>query len=122
MAKTVLVADDEESIRALIAALLNSTDRYRVVMAEDGDQAIEKARAEKPDVVLLDVRMPMKDGYEVCRTLKTDASTSHIRVIMLTAMAQEYDRALAMRSGADAYLPKPFSLKALLDKVQEMLS
>lgn len=121
MPRKVLVADDEESVRALIVAVLDSTRLYDVIVAENGDQALALARARRPDLVLLDVRMPMRDGYDVCRKLKGAQDTCHIKVVMLTALAQEHDRTAAIQAGADAYLAKPFALSTLLDKVGEVL-
>ena len=118
----ILLADDEEAIRSLVAATLENPERYTVLLAEDGDQALEMAMRERPELVLLDVRMPHKDGFEVCRELKADSRTAHIKVIMLTALTLDEDRDKACNSGADEYFTKPFSPLALLSKVEDILA
>ena len=122
MTKKVLLADDEVMIRTLIAATLEFDERYQVLVARDGEEALTTAQREKPDLVLLDIMMPERNGYEVCRALRGDLETAHIKVIMLTALAQESDRSKALEAGADDYFTKPFSPRALLEKVEEVLS
>jgi DNA-binding response OmpR family regulator len=92
------------------------------VTASDGEEAIAVAKAQKPDLTFLDLLMPKKDGIAVCRELRADPETKHIKIIMLTAMSQEADRMTALSVGADGYMTKPFSPKALLDKAKEMLA
>lgn len=121
MVKKVLLADDEERILGLVQATLGADTRYEVILATDGEEALRACREERPDLVFLDLLMPKMDGYTVCRELKASPETSGIRVVMLTAMAQEADRRTAMRVGADDYMTKPFSPSALLSKVEEML-
>ncbi|MFQ5872431.1 MAG: two-component system response regulator [Dehalococcoidia bacterium] len=122
MTVSVMLADDEEEILALLSATLGHSGRYRLLMAREGKEALDIARKEKPDLLFLDIMMPKKDGYEVCRALKSDPATSAIKVIMLTGLAQEADRSKAMEAGADGYFTKPFSPTALLEKVNETLS
>lgn len=119
--KRLLIADDEEGIRELLVATLSHDDRYEILLARDGEEALNTARAEVPDLVFLDVLMPKMDGYSVCRELKRNAETSSIKIIMLTAMAQEADRQLAIDAGADDYFTKPFSPTALLNKMESAL-
>ncbi|MBI4289392.1 MAG: response regulator [Chloroflexi bacterium] len=121
-ARKILLADDEEPVRALLAATLNGGSGYKVLEARDGIEALEVARVERPDLVLLDVMMPGMDGLEVCRCLKADPETDGIAVIILTAMAQDADRARALEAGANGYLTKPFSPSALLAKLEETLA
>ena len=121
MAKKVLLADDEEDILMLVSATLGGDDRYDLILARDGEQALNRAREERPDLMFLDVMMPKKDGFEVCAELKADDTTSDIKIVMLTAMAQELDKEKAEAAGADFYFTKPFSPTALLDKVEELL-
>ena len=121
MKKKILVVDDEEDIRELIAASLGADDRYDVLFAHDGQQALEIARCEKPDLLLLDVLMPFVNGYEVCRRLKEDPATRDIKVVMLTALAQLQDEWKGREVGADDYFTKPFSPTALLNRVHELL-
>ena len=105
----------------LVAATLSNDDRYQLLLARDGQEAVEVARRELPALVFLDVSMPKTNGYQVCRTLKTDPATAHIKVVMLTSLAQEADRELAREAGADDYFTKPFSPTALIEKVDEVL-
>ncbi len=121
MGKKVLLADDEERILGLVQATLGSDDRYEIILAMDGEEALSVCKREKPDLVFLDLLMPKVDGYAVCRELKGAPETKDIKVVMLTAMAQEADRRTAMKLGADDYMTKPFSPTALLAKVEEML-
>lgn len=120
--KTILIVDDEPSIRRLVSATLSGDDRYRVVVAEDGVQAMEVAKLERPDLVFLDIRMPRADGYAVCRELKSDPTTQHAMVIMLSALVEDSDREKAKAAGADDYLTKPFSPTTLLSKVEAILN
>ena len=116
---TVLVADDDARVRKVVSTTLGST--YRLLEAKDGEQAIATALRERPDLLLLDVRMPHMDGLEVCRQLKNDPTMAGIKVVMLTGLGADDDRAAGERAGADAYFVKPFSPRALLTKVIEML-
>ena len=122
MTKKVLLADDEEDILMLVSATLGGDDRYSLVLARDGQEALDKAREDRPDLVFLDVMMPKMDGFEVCRQIKSDSETANVKVVMLTAMAQELDRQKAEDAGADYYFSKPFSPTALLAKVDELLA
>ena len=122
MAKKVLLADDEEDILMLVSATLGGDDRFGLILARDGEEALMRAQQEKPDLIILDIMMPKIDGFEVCRILKSDKDTAHVKVVMLTALAQEFDRQKAEEVGADFYFTKPFSPTALLVKVDELLS
>ena len=122
MTKKVLLADDEEDILMLVSATLGGDDRYSLILARDGEEALTRAREENPDLIFLDVMMPKMDGFEVCEQLKSNDETKGIRVVMLTALAQEFDRQRADEVGADFYFTKPFSPTALLEKVDELLS
>ncbi|MEE8466519.1 MAG: response regulator [Dehalococcoidia bacterium] len=119
--KTILIADDEEAVRALIAATLVDSSKYRVLMAVDGEEALRLVREEKPDLLLLDIMMPKKNGYEVCQELKENQSTKDIKVVMLTALAGSIGRQKALGLGADEYFTKPFSPMKLLQVVERMI-
>lgn len=93
---------------------------YRVLQARNGKEALEVARQEKPALVFLDVKMPLVDGFEVCRQLKADPQTSTIPVYLLSAMSQAEDKERGRLAGADGYFTKPFSPLALLEKVDEV--
>ncbi len=118
--KTILIADDEESLRLLIRTTLEGP-QYRLLEAADGMAALEMARAERPDLIILDWMMPGKSGVEVAHELRADPPTAHIPLVMLTAMGQEKDRKLGLSAGVQAYLVKPFSPLELLDRVDEVL-
>lgn len=120
MLKKVMVVDDEADIRRLVELTLQD-NRYEVLVAKDGEEALAMVQKEQPQLIFLDVMMPKKDGYEVCQQLKTDPATAWIKIVMLTAKAQEFDRRRAMEVGADDYFTKPFSPIVLLDKVEEVL-
>ena len=118
--KKILVADDDPTIRLLVNATLRR-DTYTLMEAVDGQQTLEVARKERPDLILLDVGMPLLDGFEVCRQLKSDPETDTIHIVMLTARAQETERQLGDAAGADGYFTKPFSPLALLNKISDVL-
>ena len=121
MNKVVLLADDEENILQLLSATLGSDDRYSLVLARDGEEALRCAQQERPDLAFLDVMMPKMDGFEVCRRLRSSDATAHVKVVLLTALAQDSDRQRADEVGADYYFTKPFSPGALQQKTDELL-
>lgn len=118
----MLLVDDEPRTLMLLAATLDNQELYEVLLAGDGDEALAVARQKKPDLVLLDVMMPKKDGYEVCRALKEDTATARIKVVLVTALAQQSDQEKATQARADSYFTKPFSPTELLERVQDLLS
>lgn len=120
MAKKILLIDDELDIVKLVESRLK-INGYEVVVALDGQEALEKAREEKPDLILLDLMLPKLSGYKVCRMLKFDEKYKHIPIIMFTARVQENDEKLGFEVGADAYITKPFKPEVLLEKVKELL-
>jgi DNA-binding response OmpR family regulator len=113
----VLVVDDEEPIRDLVSSYL-VRERFGVLLAGDGVTALELARAERPDVVILDLNLPGMDGIEVCRQLRT---FSDAHVLMLSARGEEVDRVVGLSIGADDYLVKPFSPRELMARVHALL-
>jgi DNA-binding response OmpR family regulator len=120
MAKKILVCDDEPYI---LMALTDAVEMegYECVTAINGKEALQKAREELPDLIMLDIMMPFMDGYEVCRELKADASTRDIPVIMLTAKSQQVDIQKGKDVGADDYITKPFRPSTLRKKFNEVL-
>jgi DNA-binding response OmpR family regulator len=116
----VLAADDDEDILALVAFRLERSG-YTVLQARDGEEALELARAERPDLAVLDVMMPKLDGFELTRRLRADEATSRMPIILLTARAQDADVQQGFDAGADDYLRKPFSPQELRARVQAML-
>ena len=121
--RLILIVDDEPSVRAMVHASIRVRGpSYRVLEAGNASEAVAQARQHQPDLVLLDVALPDHDGFWVCRTLKTTPETAHIRVLMLTAMSLPSDRDRAVEAGADGYVVKPFSPRALLDEIDRRLS
>jgi DNA-binding response OmpR family regulator len=118
--KTVLVADDQPHIVRLIQVNLEKVG-YRVVTAADGLEALRKVREEIPDLVILDVIMPHKDGFEVLREIKRDPRLADVPVIMLTVKTQNADIVEGLREGAEMYLPKPFHPKELVSLIRRAL-
>ena len=117
---TILVADDEVPIVELVRFTLED-DHVQVVGAFDGVAALELAGAVRPDLVLLDVQMPHLGGLEVCRRLRQTPECAHTRIVILSAAAQDEDRARGMAAGADEYLTKPFSPLRLLSLVRSLV-
>ena len=113
----ILLADDERELRDMLSAYLKAED-FIVIEAIDGDSALDLARRESPDLVLLDVGLPKRDGFEVLRELRT---TSAVPVIMLTARAEEIDRVVGLTVGADDYVTKPFSPRELIARIKAVL-
>lgn len=118
--KTILLADDEAYLRLLVHTTLDDPT-YRILEATDGNQALAMARAEHPDLLVLDWMMPGLSGIAVAQTLRQDPATANIPIIMLTAKGQDIDRAQGQAVGLQAYLVKPFSPLELLEKVQAIL-
>jgi DNA-binding response OmpR family regulator len=116
----VLIAEDEPNIVTSIEFLMRACD-YEVRVAHDGEEALRVAADFRPDVLLLDVAMPLCDGFEVCRRLRASPDTARVRIVMLTAHGRpaEIERGLAL--GADAYITKPFSNRELVAKVRGLM-
>ena len=120
MAKKILLVDDEPPIILMLETRLKA-EGYQVLSAIDGLTALEKAKKERPDLIILDLMLPKMDGHKVCALLKKDARYAKIPILMFTARAQEEDRRLGEEAGADAYLTKPFEAQVLLAKVRELV-
>ena len=118
--RRVLLADDDPSLLRLISTTLGSED-FDLLYALDGQEALDVARRERPDLILLDINMPRVDGFEVCQALKGDPETAGVKVVMLTARGSDADRARGRECGADDYFVKPFSPIQLLNKVYALL-
>ena len=113
----ILVVDDEDHIVELITYNLISAG-YTVISANDGIEALKLARDEKPNLILLDLMLPGLDGFEVCKSIRTDIDTKNIPIIMLTAKGEELDKILGLELGADDYMTKPFSIRELLARIK----
>ncbi len=118
--KKILVVDDESNIRLLVKNMIGT--RYDVIEAGDGDAAVTKAQGEKPDLVLLDILMPGKDGFTTCNQLKANKATKDIPVVMVTALQHKLDEKLALSLKADGYMRKPFTSEDLLAAIRAALS
>ncbi len=120
MTKKILIVDDEPNIVISLEFLMKK-EGFEVAVAVDGEEALAKVDSFRPDLVLLDVMMPKKSGFEVCEALRADPEKAGLRVIMLTAKGRETEVAKGLAIGADAYVTKPFSTKDLVVKVKGML-
>jgi len=121
MGKRVLIADDEANIVASLEFLMEQAG-FEVRVAANGEQALELAASFRPDLVLLDIMLPKKSGYEVCQRLKSDPATRDMKVVMVSAKGRDVEVAKGVELGADAYVVKPFSTRELVAKVREMLA
>ena len=117
----ILIVDDSPTELALARSVLQQAG-YQVRTATDGDQAIKLADEEAPDLVVLDVVMPRKNGFQVCRHLKTQSATKEVKVLILSSKNQETDRFWALKQGADLYMTKPFDARTLLTNVESLLN
>ena len=120
MSATVLIADDEPNILISLEFLMKR-EGYQVKLARDGQEAVDAILAHRPDLVLLDVMMPLKSGFDVCQEVRSNAAVRDTRILMLTAKGRDTDVAKGLALGANAYMTKPFSTKELVQKVRELL-
>ncbi len=121
MSKKLLVVDDEKDILEILKAILEHAG-YNVITAEDGEDGVQKAKQEKPDLIVTDVMMPRLDGYGLVEKIKADPETSYIPIIMLTAKDQAVDRYKGLSLGVAAYIVKLFDLDELTDTVNDVLT
>ena len=121
MNKKILVADDEPNILAALEFLLQRNG-FAVRLARNGEEALQLVESESPDLVLLDVMMPVRSGYEVCRRIRERAEWNHIKVVMLSAKGRDAEVNKGIAMGADLYITKPFSTRDLVDKVKALLA
>jgi len=120
MAKKILVVDDEPDI-IMMAEMRLEAAGYEVIKAVDGQEGLDMAKAEAPDLIILDVMMPKMDGYKVCGLLKADTRYNKIPIIMFTAKAQDEDREMSKEVGANAYINKPLKADEMLTTIKELL-
>jgi DNA-binding response OmpR family regulator len=119
--KKILVVDDEIDLVETLRFPLEM-EGFEVLVSYNGEDALNKARKESPDLILLDLMLPKLDGYKVCRLLKFDEKYKHIPILMLTAKIQEKDKTLGIETGANEYITKPFEMDSLLEKVKMYLA
>jgi two-component system alkaline phosphatase synthesis response regulator PhoP len=120
MPERILVADDEPFILRSLTFVLR-TQGHEVFEAKNGEEAIALVHKEKPDLVFLDVMMPLMNGYDVCQKIKSDPELNRVHVIMLTAKGQESDRVKGLAAGADEYMTKPFSPSKIIQRVKDVM-
>jgi two-component system, OmpR family, alkaline phosphatase synthesis response regulator PhoP len=120
---TVLIVDDEQHIRLLIEQTLEDLEDDGVVLltATNGEEALDVVEHQKPELVFLDVTMPRRDGFDVCRTIKNEMGLTDTYVVLLTARGQAYDREQGLAAGADLYMTKPFDPDDLLQRARQVL-
>jgi DNA-binding response OmpR family regulator len=120
MRKRVLIVDDEPNI-VISLEFLMKREGHEVLVARDGEAGLAAIRDQQPDLVLLDVMMPKRDGFEVCEAVRTDPKLDDVRILMLTAKGREAEVKKGLALGADAYVPKPFSTRELVERVNSLL-
>jgi len=121
MANKILVVDDEPNIVLSLEFLMKQAG-FQVCTASDGEAALAAVAAETPDLVLLDVMMPRKNGYEVCQAIRANPDCKGVRIIMLTAKGREVEREKGLALGADDYITKPFYTQEVVERVRELLA
>jgi two-component system alkaline phosphatase synthesis response regulator PhoP len=119
--KKILIADDEPNIVTALEFLLQRSG-YEVIVAPNGEDALKLIGAHRPDLVLLDVMMPLRSGYEVCSRIREHPDWRHIKVVMLTAKGREAEERKGLAAGADLYISKPFSTGELVGKIAGLLA
>jgi len=119
--KRILIVEDENDVVDLLTLNLRKAGGFLISKAGDGATGLTKARAEKPDLIILDLMLPKIPGLEVCKILKSEAATRHIPILMLTARAEEIDRVVGLECGADDYVTKPFSPREIVLRIKAIL-
>ena len=117
--RILFIEDEQDLITALVFRL--ESEGYEVIVAMDGEAGLDKAKKERPDIILLDLMLPKMHGYKVCSLLKKDKVFKNIPIIIFTARAEEADRKKSEEAGADAYITKPFEPSVLMAKIKELL-
>ena len=120
MGRRILIVDDEPSIIVPLQFLMEQNG-YETVVAFSGEEAMEAISTNPPDLILLDIMLPIIDGFEVCQRVREKPELDHVRIIMITAMGSEANIAKGLALGADSYITKPFSNAAVVEKVKELL-
>jgi len=120
MARKILIADDEPNIVTALEFLLQRSG-YDVLIARDGEEALKAVESARPDLVLLDIMMPVKSGYEICKRIRERPEWAHIKVVMLSAKGRDAEVNKGLTMGADLYVTKPFSTRELMEKIRGLL-
>lgn len=117
----ILIADDEPNIVLSLEFLMEQSG-YQVAIACDGEQALQQMALFAPDLILLDVMMPLRNGYEVCQKIRENSAWDRVKIVMISAKGRDLDVSKGLALGVDAYVTKPFSTKALIAQVQDLLA
>ena len=117
--KKILIADDDTYVHEVLTAVLSSNE-FDIIYAYDGQETLERVDNEQPDLVVLDIMMPIKDGRDICRDLKKNPRTKDIKILMLSGKDKQLDRIVGFESGADDYIAKPFSPSHVARKIKKM--
>lgn len=120
MAKRILIVDDEKDIVETLKFIIES-DGYDCIVAYDGEEALNLAKTQNPDLIILDVMLPKINGYKVCRLLKFDSKYKHIPILMVTARTQHEDKIIGEETGANEYITKPFDIDTISNLVKKYL-
>ncbi|OHC67350.1 MAG: two-component system response regulator [Rhodocyclales bacterium GWA2_65_20] len=120
MTKKILIADDEPNIVISLEFLLKR-EGYEIVVAHNGAEALDRVHAERPDMAILDVMMPLRNGFEVCQDLRQDPEFANLRIMMLTAKGRDTEVSKGLALGADVYMTKPFSTRELVAQVKALI-
>ena len=118
--KKILIADDETYVHEVLSAVLSSNE-FDIIHAHDGQETLERVNNEQPDLVVLDIMMPIKDGRDICRDIKKNPRTKDIKILMLSGKGEQLDRIVGFESGADGYIAKPFSPSHVARRIKRML-
>lgn len=118
--KKILIADDEDSIHDLLTEALR-THKYDIIHAYDGEETLQRAEEDRPDLIVLDIMMPLSDGRDVCKALKSNPGTDHMKILVLSGKAEQHDRILCFQLGADDYISKPAAMDYITRKITHML-
>ena len=121
MSQSILIVDDESYIVTSLSYVMKNAG-FEVDSAGDGEQALEKVKANAPDLVILDIMMPKLDGFEVCKAIRANPDWNSVRIIMLTAKGRDSEREKGLELGADDYLTKPFSTRDILKRTKDVLA
>jgi len=121
MSRRILIADDEPNIVTALEYLLQRQG-YEVQIARNGDEALQMIESAPPDLVLLDIMMPLRSGYEVCKRIRENPALKHVKVVMLSAKGRDAEVTKGLALGADLYITKPFSTRELIDKIGALVS
>ena len=121
MVRRILIVDDEPNIVTLLEFLMRGSD-YEVRVARNGEEALRRAESFRPDLVLLDVMMPQRSGFEVCQKIRENPALRDVKIVMLTAKGRDLEKDRGLNLGANAYVTKPFSTKELMNTVRGLLS